>query len=514
MVMNQLQKNISNHYVLLYLTILTNGGTITTRKRGVIMENNEKKRIINIESVVLEIKNKYDFIIIEERVFNLIITKACIAAKKSFKGSSKEEFKKILTNKLSIAIIEYIKQKIKKLGLTSVINQFIDNKFTITNDLNKNHLEFNELEQFLLEINCDLSNGDCIELLNENIKLRKIIELISINEQFPQSDTLKRLIELNRLLNFEQTYILGSSKDILENKDSYGEFTIDITKEYLKDIDKEILSKEEFESLFKRFKNGDNQAKKILIEKNLKLVVAFAKMYYNPGQSFLDLVQEGNLALIKAIEKYDINKGYAFSTYASYWIKRSIERTFANKGRNIKIPVHIYTKLSKFSKEQYILAMKLNREPTVHELSENLNLKIEEVQEFKKIQHDTVSLNLPANIEDESEIGEFIVDESIPVEQAVIISDMKAQVAKLLDTCDLTQREREILCMRYGLTGYGFRTLQSLKESFNISRARIGQIEQAAIKKLRESKRINSLAVYMDNPEQSLQFVRQYQKKK
>ena len=476
--------------------------------------NNKKDLKIDIEGMVLEVRNKYRFLNIDEHTFNLITRKACLQAKKTFKGDSIDDLKKTLTTSLTDMITEYIKIEIQTSDSVSMVDGFINYTFNLSQDKHKIVEEFENLEYFLSSIDCTLTDDLWIELLDKNKKLRDALNVLVVEEELPQSNFLNQFLILYKILNTDIDRDNFFQNDYQSTKGE-GKFTTDLITEYLKSIDKKVLSSEETKILFRRLEDGDQTAKRIIIERNLKLVVAFAKRYMNSGLPFLDLVQEGNLGLMKAVEHFDVNKGYAFSTYASYWINRFMKRALSVQVRNIKVSIYMDIKLRKFLKEEYLYMIELGREPSVSELAKKFNISIEEVLEFQRLQYDTLSLNLPISAEDETnEIGDFIIDDSSSADEEVVQSDMKMQVRNLLKKCNLTPREQEIICMRYGIDGNDFQTLESLKNKFSVSRARIGQIEQTALEKIRKSKCINSLAVYLDNPEQALQFVKKYQKKK
>ena len=272
----------------------------------------------------------------------------------------------------------------------------------------------------------------------------------------------------------------------------------DPVRMYLKEIGKvPLLSAEEEIELAKRMENGDQEAKKRLAEANLRLVVSIAKRYVGRGMLFLDLIQEGNLGLIKAVEKFDYRKGYKFSTYATWWIRQAITRAIADQARTIRIPVHMVETINKLIRVSRQLLPELGREPTPEEISEEMGMPVDRVREILKISQEPVSLETPIGEEEDSHLGDFIQDDNVPVPaEAASFTLLREQLVEVLGT--LTEREQKVLRLRFGLDDGRARTLEEVGKEFNVTRERIRQIEAKALRKLRHPSRSRKLKDYLD----------------
>ena len=275
----------------------------------------------------------------------------------------------------------------------------------------------------------------------------------------------------------------------------------DPVRMYLKEIGKvPLLTAEEEIELAKRMEAGDEKAKQKLAEANLRLVVSIAKRYVGRGMLFLDLIQEGNLGLIKAVEKFDYEKGYKFSTYATWWIRQAITRAIADQARTIRIPVHMVETINKLIRVSRQLLQELGREPLPEEIAEVMDISVERVREILKISQEPVSLETPIGEEEDSHLGDFIQDQNVPVPAEAAASNLlRDQLNEVLST--LTEREQKVLRLRFGMDDGRARTLEEVGKEFQVTRERIRQIEEKALRKLKHPSRRRKLKDYLDSNE-------------
>ena len=311
-----------------------------------------------------------------------------------------------------------------------------------------------------------------------------------------------RISEDDDLLALDDDILLSDGEELdIENIDLTvpdGVSVEDPVRMYLKEIGKvPLLSAEEEIELARRMEEGDLDARKRLAEANLRLVVSIAKRYVGRGMLFLDLIQEGNLGLIKAVEKFDYRKGYKFSTYATWWIRQAITRAIADQARTIRIPVHMVETINKLIRVSRQLLQELGREPSPEEISELMDMPVERVREIIKISQEPVSLETPIGEEEDSHLGDFIQDDNVPVPaEAAANTLLKEQLQEVLQT--LTEREQKVLRLRFGLDDGKARTLEEVGKEFKVTRERIRQIEAKALRKLRHPSRSRKLKDYLD----------------
>ncbi len=347
----------------------------------------------------------------------------------------------------------------------------------------KNMLEYQEISDFFADMQLD---SDKFEKILDFLEANNI-DVLRITDDDADDDIL---LEVDDDDEIEVEKIDLSVPD--------GVSIEDPVRMYLKEIGKvSLLSAEEEIELAKRMELGDQEAKKRLAEANLRLVVSIAKRYVGRGMLFLDLIQEGNLGLIKAVEKFDYRKGYKFSTYATWWIRQAITRAIADQARTIRIPVHMVETINKLIRVSRQLLQELGREPTPEEIAAEMNMPVERVREILKISQEPVSLETPIGEEEDSHLGDFIQDDNVPVPaDAAAFTLLKEQLEEVLGT--LTEREQKVLTLRFGLEDGRARTLEEVGREFNVTRERIRQIEAKALRKLRHPSRSRKLKDYLE----------------
>ncbi|SJT66682.1 RNA polymerase sigma factor rpoD [Clostridioides difficile] len=334
---------------------------------------------------------------------------------------------------------------------------------------------------------------------NGSLTYKEIMDEIDHIDLSPEQ--IEKIYEVLEMMGIE---VIGGATDAPEVEEEIdltvleGIAIDDPVRMYLKEIGKvPLLSSEQEIDYAKRIEEGDPVAKKKLAEANLRLVVSIAKRYVGRGMLFLDLIQEGNLGLIKAVEKFDYRKGFKFSTYATWWIRQAITRAIADQARTIRIPVHMVETINKLIRVQRQLLQELGRDPFPEEISKVMELPVDKVREIQKIAQEPVSLETPIGEEEDSHLGDFIPDDEAPAPaEAAAFTMLKEQLINVLDT--LTPREEKVLRLRFGLDDGRARTLEEVGKEFNVTRERIRQIEAKALRKLRHPSRSKKLKDYLD----------------
>ncbi len=375
-----------------------------------------------------------------------------------------------------------------------------------------------------MEMNMAKFSEKLVELLELAKKKKNVLEYQEISDFFKDSplevDQMEKVFDFLEASGVDVLRITENSGDELlldndmdmdgmEDEEEVELDKIDLSvpegvsiedpvRMYLKEIGKvSLLSADEEIELAKRMEKGDEAAKKRLAEANLRLVVSIAKRYVGRGMLFLDLIQEGNLGLIKAVEKFDYRKGYKFSTYATWWIRQAITRAIADQARTIRIPVHMVETINKLIRVSRQLLQELGREPTPEEIAEEMDMPVDRVREILKISQEPVSLETPIGEEEDSHLGDFIQDDNVPVPaDAAAFTLLKEQLVEVLST--LTDREQKVLRLRFGLDDGRARPLEEVGKEFNVTRERIRQIEAKALRKLRHPSRSRKLKDYLD----------------
>ena len=376
---------------------------------------------------------------------------------------------------------------------------------------NKNHETLSQ-EEFMRKIGDLITSGKQKKGVLEESEIRAEFRDMKLTDD--QYELIVRVLEKNdidvlQVVDDDDADVRDDDIDMMDDGNEEEPDLLDLSipdsiniedpvRMYLKEIGKvPLLTAEEEIELAKRMENGDEDAKKRLAEANLRLVVSIAKRYVGRGMLFLDLIQEGNLGLIKAVEKFDYNKGFKFSTYATWWIRQAITRAIADQARTIRIPVHMVETINKLVRVSRQLLQELGREPTPEEIAERMEIPVERVREILKISQEPVSLETPIGEEEDSHLGDFIQDDNVPVPaDAAAFTLLKEQLVEVLGT--LTEREQKVLRLRFGLDDGRARTLEEVGKEFNVTRERIRQIEAKALRKLRHPSRSRKLKDYLD----------------
>ena len=376
---------------------------------------------------------------------------------------------------------------------------------------NKNHETLSQ-EEFMRKIGDLITSGKQKKGVLEESEIRAEFRDMKLTDD--QYELIVRVLEKNdidvlQVVDDDDADVRDDDIDMMDDGNEEEPDLLDLSipdsiniedpvRMYLKEIGKvPLLTAEEEIELAKRMENGDEDAKKRLAEANLRLVVSIAKRYVGRGMLFLDLIQEGNLGLIKAVEKFDYNKGFKFSTYATWWIRQAITRAIADQARTIRIPVHMVETINKLVRVSRQRLRELGREPTPEEIAERMEIPVERVREILKISQEPVSLETPIGEEEDSHLGDFIQDDNVPVPaDAAAFTLLKEQLVEVLGT--LTEREQKVLRLRFGLDDGRARTLEEVGKEFNVTRERIRQIEAKALRKLRHPSRSRKLKDYLD----------------
>ncbi|MGN1358091.1 MAG: RNA polymerase sigma factor RpoD/SigA [Bacilli bacterium] len=430
-------------------------------------------------------------------------------------------YSKFIKKKIQTALKEKMKQLISNSETSfNIINNYINQKFTKILTHEDSIKYFKKLSSFF-EVYNFIPNPDLIiELITKNDIFNQMIKLI-FKKYHSQviSGKLENLFDNSFLVSSIETYCMLNNIEIKETVeeeiyDYNNDDPSDSIEMYLKEIGKiPLLSKEQEIELSKRIASGDSQAKELFIESNLRLVVYLARKYQNRGMSLLDLIQEGNIGLMTAVDKYDISKGYKFSTYATYWIRQTIGRALADKSRNIRIPVRLYEQVKTYQKVLTNLESRLGRTPTINEIANEMELSIKEVTKLYKLQLDTKSMNDLVKDNETTEFGDFISSQLESPEDLAITSTLPYQVRKLFEDCNLLEREIEVLMLRYGFNNQKPLTLEAIGQKYHLSRERVRQIESRAFMKIRRSGHIKALAEYTEDPDKSLENIEIFREK-
>ena len=466
------------------------------------------KNNLDISLIISQLFNEYDYIFKDKVELQNIIYNNL---------SNEQNFEKIDNDYIKKIVDEYICKLIIEDNNLNIINSFVSKKIENCNNYKKILKEFNKLSNFFIDVNCILTVELCIDILKKNSTINSFIDIIvSKNIDDIKDNNITEITEDYILELFIEAYCIENEIEIkndnfddLENMSEFN-YTGSSVKMYLSDIDKNLLTKEEEQNLFYQYKIGNIAAKNEITTRNLRLVVSIAKRYINRGLEFLDLVQEGNIGLISAVEKFDYTKGYRFSTYATWWIRQAITRSIADKSKAIRLPVHLFEKISKIKIAHTKLQKQLNRDPLPEEIAKELGISINAYNKLLSTEKNVVSINKTINDEEKNELQAFIPDSNIDIEQEVISNVLKDEVNELLEKTNLLPKEKDIIKLRYGFDNSIPKSLEEIANMYGLSRERIRQLESRAIRKLRNSKLIKSFAVYMDITDKCINNIESY----
>lgn len=447
---------------------------------------------------------KFSFVSMTEEEYDLIVRKTILESISAYDGS--DDYKKYILRRISKNILTKIQEDINDPSKSfNIINGYINQEFSKNIDYDNAINSFNKLESFLELCNFILSTDIIEKLVSENTLIMKLLNAIFemdrdeiVNGKFDES--------YNELIvSFVEIYCKKNNIKIKEVELKYediGAFASqDSTSIYLKEIQNYgRYSKEEELEIITRIKNGDIKARNEFLEQNLRLVVSIAKKYQGRNIPLIDLIQEGNIGLMKALDEFDINKGCKFSTYATNWITAFIRRYIADKGRNIRLPVNFYYEISNFMKIKNRLERELGREPNILELARKTGKDKDTILRYFAYLNDTKSLDDKVGEKEDTNFSYFIPSKDESLEKSVIKKDLSTRMSELLKECNLNEREIDVLSSRYGLNGIDVLTLEEIGQKYGVTRERIRQIETRALKKIRNSTYVKKFADFTDDP--------------
>ena len=474
------------------------------------MDNIAKKFDIKINKLL----KKYEYIDISTSLVNLFCSQSLdviVEKNISFSHDSKK-FDKIFMAEFENQVKEYIRRKLGTEECDDVLKKIVEK--CITNDQDIKQL--GKITSIFENVNYIPDIDFYIKLIEDNSKIKKMVEkFVDLNMTKIKKGKLHEIVD-NKVAVFIESFCVDKKIEIEEYVEEDNDYVpSDSLKLYLKDLDSvgKVLTVEEEQQLWEKILEGDKDAYNKLIEKNLKLVISIAKGYTKMGISFEDLIQSGNLGLIKAVGKYDYKKGYKFSTYASWWIRQEISKSVRNDGRTIRLPVYVYEKYRLLKNTQNKLETKFGRVPTIDELSKEMGLSSEKVTELINQAQNNTSLDQLIELDNGhgDELIDFIEDERHK-QHAETIGDIsnidllyiKKILNEAINSPSIDERERKIIKLRYGISDGECHTLQSIGDIYGLTREGVRRIEVKALDKLRDQKEIQHLSVYMENPDKSL----------
>ncbi len=462
------------------------------------MNHQDYKKYVQMENQINQLYEEYQFLDFSYAEFFKLIQRLIEKNSSEYEKEKPESMKQFLQNCLEQELKIWMKDEQKA---KNIIQKYIQFHFPKANNIEEDMSKLKKIQFFFHKMNYHPTVDTYIQILETNEQINKIFSfIVKINMGRIKKEELGKIFKEPIIRSFVTTYCMINDIEIKEETEEikppfYDGYKEDSTTMYLSEIGKfSILTKEEEIQLFHSYNSGNLSAKQEIIHKNLKLVVSIAKRYYNLTVPLLDLIQEGNIGLIAAIDRFDITKGYKFSTYATWWIRQAVERAASQKGRNVRLPVHMYNKVKEYRKVFSILENSLNREPTIAEMADKLEITIEEASKLCQLQLDTVSFNMPLKEDSETELGECIPASDITMEEEYVDKSIKSDMLKLLKESNLTERETDVIIKYFGLEDGNAMTLEQIGKIYGVTRERIRQNMSKALGKLRNNPKVRELA--------------------
>lgn len=477
--------------------------------------------------VINQTRQKYAFVKISDKDFQNVIMAIIKQIVSSNNKPWPKDWESYFAEEIDERYLKWLKKSMLKPKVAEMfIGAFIKDNIVSPSSYSASSKVMDMLISFFTQLEYYPSPELCLSLINSHEVLQKTLDLI-VNKNLKQiqSGSLDELSDNAIFLSFIESYCtlkqISLEPQIETDDDKFYESfeeikelgdTVDTTRLYLQEINKTLLTPEEERQLAYRVMQGDQKAKEILIERNLRLVVSVAKKHLGRGLPLMDLVQEGSLGLMVAVERYDVTKGFRFSTYAVNWIRQAMTRAIADKGRNVRLSADKHTKVNRFRKAKIELEKALNREPTMEEIADYLGISLVNAKNLYDLQFDTVSLNTIVGDEEDTELEHFVASDAATPEEEYISNSLSGEIRALLQKTNLKPREIEVLNYRFGLTGEESKTLEEVGQIFGLTRERIRQIEDKAIRKLRRSRYVKALAVYMPFPAEAERNIDEFRK--
>ena len=469
----------------------------------------------SLSSLIWELYEKYSYLNLSKKDYKKLVMSVIKQTKETYNG--RIDYNIYLSNNLKqelskILLVRLNNDKYSFNIIDNYINKNIQGSYQYADSIEK----FNNIHRFLNKYNYSITPDVIIKLFNNNKIFTSIIKTIfNYNYNVIITGKIDDYIEDTTLLLVLDIYCAYNNIEIKDKEELEDDAILkgDSVHQYLQEISKiPLLSVEQEKELGIRLANKDKKARQRLIEANLRLVIRMAKKSQGRGLDFLDLIQEGNIGLINAVEKFDVSLGYKFSTYATWWIRQAIDRAIYDKGKNIRIPVHLNEQISRLNTVSRVLEKELGRTPSIEEVAKKMRISVTRAEELSKVDQDTVSLSAPVGEDEDSELGDFIPSEEKGPDDIVLNGMLRKYLDEIIDSINASEREKYIIRLRYGFIDGDEHTLESIGAEFGITRERIRQLEAKTLNKIRMHRKTKDLAVYTDNEEYCAKRLSEYKK--